>query len=194
VKRTATRMGLISAATLAVLLAGCTKDDDPPTTLPTSPAPTSATASASASPSAAAETVDQAKQHATDAYVGMWNAFMKASELGDPTYAELPKYADGLALTRLTDGLEASKAKGLLGRGQSIYHPKVESVAPPAAPTKVSIRDCMDTSKTEQYKADGSPYKDTPGGLRLVLADVERINGVWKVTSFGVREVGSCKV
>lgn len=193
-KRTATRIGLTSAAALAVLLAGCTHDDNPPTTLPTSAAPAPASASPSASPSAAAETADQAKQHAIDAYIGMWNAFLKASELGDPVYAELPKYTDGIALTRLTDGLKANQANGLLGRGQAVYHPKVESLGPPAAPTKASIRDCLDTSKTGLYKADGSPYKDTPGGLRLVLADVERINGVWKVTSFGAREVGSCSV
>jgi hypothetical protein len=194
VKRTVTRTGLMAAAALGVLLAGCTHDNQTPNTLPTSAAPASASPSPSASPSAAAETEDQAKQHATDAYVGMWNAFLKASELGDPAYAELPKYTNGVALTRLTDGLKANKANGLLGRGKSVFHPRVESLSPPTTPTKASIRDCMDTSKTELYKADGSPYKDTPGGLRLVLADVERINGVWKVTSFGVREVGSCTV
>jgi hypothetical protein len=193
-KRTATRTGLLAAAALTALLAACTDQNNPPTALPSSAAPASAAASLSAAPSAAVETPEQAKKNATDAYVGMWNAFMKASELGDPAYAELPKYTHGLALTRLTEGLKANQANGLLSRGQAVYHPKVESFGPPTAPTKVSIRDCMDTSKTTLYKADGSPYKDTPGGLRLVLADVERIDGAWKVTSFGAREVGSCSV
>jgi hypothetical protein len=177
----------------AALASACNNDKQPTTAPPATTAPASASPSA-APTSAAPQSREQASQAAIDAYVGMWNAFLKASELGDPAYAELPKYTSGLALTRLTDGLKANQANGLLGRGQSVYHPTVESLSPPTAPTKASIRDCMDTSKTALYKADGSPYKDTPGGLRLVLADVERINGVWKVTSFGVREVGSCTV
>jgi len=190
-KRTTACTGLMAAIVLAALLAACTDDKQPPTVPPTS---ASTPASPSASPSAAAETADQAKQHAIDAYVGMQTAFEKASAAGDPAYPDLPKYATGAALTLFTNGLKANKTQGLLGRGQSVFHPQVASLAPPAEPTKASIRDCMDSSKTERYKADGSPYKDSPGGLRLVLADVERVNGEWKVTSVAIREVGSCKL
>ncbi|SCE63875.1 hypothetical protein GA0070216_10143 [Micromonospora matsumotoense] len=193
-KRTTILIGLCSAAALTVLLAGCTHDDNPPTTLPASAVPTSAAASPSAAAAAAAETADQAKQHVIDAYVGMQTAFEKASAASDPAHPDLPRYATGAALTKLVAGLQASKEQGLLGRGQTIFHPQVASLAPPTAPTKASVQDCMDSSKTERFKADGSPYKDSPGGLRAVLADVERINGEWKVTSVTIRGVGSCKL
>jgi hypothetical protein len=197
-KRTAPWPQLLTVAALIVVvpLGACTGNADPPVALPSAAAPASTSASPSASPSAsaAAESPEQARQRVIDAYVGMQNAFLKASELGDPAYPELPKFADGAALTTLTDGLKASKAKGLLGRGQAVYHPEVQALAPPNSPTRASLRDCMDTSKTSQYKANGDAYQDSPGGLRLVLADVERVGGVWKVTSFGVRGVGSCTV
>lgn len=191
-KRTATRTAILAAAAFATLLAGCIKDKTP-TALPTSAVPAPASASPSASPTAS-ETADQAKQHAIDAYLGMQTAFERASAAGDPDYPDLSKYATGAALTLFTNALKANKQQGLLSRGEAVFHPQVASLAPPSAPTKASMQDCMDTSKTERYKADGSPYKDSPGGLRLVLADVERINGEWKVTSVGVRDVGTCKL
>jgi hypothetical protein len=56
----------------------------------------------------------------------------------------------------------------------------------------VSIEDCIDTNATSRYKANGEPFNDSPGGRRLVFADVELHDGVWKVFSLAVREVGSC--
>ncbi|MFI9641425.1 hypothetical protein ACIG87_15395 [Micromonospora sp. NPDC051925] len=192
-KRATSLIGLATAVTLTALLASCAEDENPPTTLPTSAPPVSTSTSPSAAASAAAETPEEARQHAIDAYVGMQTAFEKASAAGEPSYPDLPKYATSAALTLLTNGLNANKRQGLLARGQTIFHPQVASLSPPAAPTRASVRDCMDTSKTERYKADGSPYKDSPGGMRLVLAEVERIEGAWKVTAVGIREVGSCK-
>jgi len=194
VKRTATRTGILAAAALAALLAGCTHKDQTPNALPTSAAPASATPSPSASPSPAADTPDQAKQHAIAAYLGFQTAFQKAGAAGDPEFPDLAKYGTGAALQLFTNGLKANKTQGLLSRGAAVFHSAVTSLSPPAAPTKASVQDCMDTSKTERYKADGSAYKDSPGGLRLVLADVERIGGDWKVTGIGIREVGSCKL
>jgi len=194
VKRTATRTAILAAAAFATLLAGCTHDDPTPNTLPTTAAPASASPSPSASPSAATETPDQAKQHAIDAYLGFQTAFQKASAAGDPDFPDLAKYGTGDALKLFTNGLKANKTQGLLARGEAVFHPKIASLSPPDAPTKASVQDCMDTSKTERYKADGSPYKDTPGGLRLVLASLVRIDGEWKVTGIGIREVGSCKL
>ena len=43
----------------------------------------------------------------------------------------------------------------------------------------------MDTSATSQYKANGEPYQDAPGGRRLVFADVELRDGIWKVVFAG---------
>jgi len=192
---TRTIHGAIAAALVvlaATLATACDQDEQPATASPTT-AP--ATGSPTGAPtSAAPQTRDQASQAAIDAYVGMQNAFLTAGQLGDPAHPDLATYATELALTRLTDGLKSYQSKGLLIRGQAAYHPKIESLAPADAPTKAQVRDCMDTSKTALYKANGDPYQDTPGGLRLVRAHVERINGTWKVTGFGVREVGSCTV
>lgn len=191
-KRTASRLGLLAVIAIAATIGGCATN--PPATLPISTVPTPPSANSPTASTAAAETPELAKQHAIDAYVGMQNAFLRASELGDPSYPDLANYAAGDALVRLTEGLKTNQSKGLLSRGEAVYHPHVESLSPSTSPTKASLRDCMDTSKTSRYKANGESYQDSPGGLRLVLAEVERINGTWKVTSFGVRQVGSCTV
>jgi hypothetical protein len=180
---------VVLAATLAT---ACNNDKQPSnaTTSTTTPA----TSPSSASTSAAPQTREQAAQAAIDAYVGMQRAFLKATETADPAHPDLAKYASGEALTRLTGALKNYQTQGLRGRGDVTFHPSIESLAPADAPIKAQVRDCMDTSKTSLYKANGEPYKDEPGGLRLVRADVGRANGTWKVTGFGVHGVGSCSV
>jgi hypothetical protein len=43
------------------------------------------------------------------------------------------------------------------------------------------------------YRTSGELFNDKPGGRRLVIATVKDIGGaVWKVVSFGARDVGSC--
>lgn len=181
---------VVLAATLA---SGCDNDKQPGDASPTTAAP--ATAHPTSAPaSAAPQTRDQVTQAAIDAYIGMQRAFLKATETADPAHPDLAKYATGEALTRLTGALKNYQAQGLRGRGDVAFHPSIESLAPADAPTKAQVRDCMDTSKTSLYKANGDPYQDEPGGLRLVRADLERIDGAWKVTGFGVHGVGSCTV
>lgn len=191
-RRTTPIITLAVVAGVTAILAACTAKKEPPATLPSTTASASTSAASPPPASPAAETQETATQRAIDTYVGMHNAFLKAGQTGNPDSPDLAKYASGSALTQLTNGLKSYQAKGLLVRGQAVFNPKVTSLAPPAAPTKASVQDCMDTSGTSLYKANGDPYQDTPGGRRLVLADVERIDGVWKVTSFGVRDVGSC--
>ncbi|GIH10051.1 hypothetical protein Rhe02_81180 [Rhizocola hellebori] len=182
---------LVAATVTANALAGCTSTPTPPDTNPaTSGSPSPASVATGTRPSA--NTPESASQQAVDAYIALQNAFSAASRMGDPSYPDLAKYGTGDALALYTDALNASKVKGLLGRGQAIFHPRVTALSPPVAPTKVSIEDCMDTSATSQYKANGDPYQDTPGGRRLVFAEVEFHDGTWKVFSLAVRGVGSC--
>jgi len=176
---------------LAAALTACNNDKQPTAASPTTTAP--AVANPSSAQSAAPDTPELAKQKAIDAYLGMHRAFLKAGEIADPAYPDLAKYTAGAALQRLTGSLKSMQQDGLRGRGDSVFYPEIASLSPPAAPTKAQIRDCMDTSKTEVYKANGDPYQDEPGGWRLVLADVELTSGEWKVTDFAIREVGSCK-
>lgn len=189
--RTTHRAIAAAFVVLAATLAACNNDKQPPAASPTTIAPTAA--SPSSAPSAAPDTLESAKQKAIDAYLGMQRAFLKAGETADPAYPDLAKHTTGAALQRLTGALKSMQQDGLRGRGDSVFYPQVESLSPPAAPTKAQIRDCMDTSKTEVFKANGDPYQDEPGGWRLVLADVELTDGAWKVTDFAIREVGSCK-
>jgi hypothetical protein len=186
---TTPKMIATAAAVLAALTSACT-NKQPPAATPATSRP--AAASPTTPASIPAQTPEQATQAAVDAYIGLQNAFLAASRKGDPDHPDLAKYATGDALALYTKGLKSQKAQGLLGRGQAIYHPKVTMLAPATAPTKATVQDCMDTSATSLYKANGDPYQDTPGGLRLVFADVERLNGIWKVTSLAIREVGSC--
>ncbi|GAA3741623.1 hypothetical protein GCM10022225_26380 [Plantactinospora mayteni] len=187
--RTTRTITLTALLAVAATLTACTDPEEPPITLP------SATSSSSApSPTASVTSTTTPQQQILDVYLGMQRAFLKASETANPDDPELPRYTAGTALKRLRDGLTSMRQQGLRGRGEAIFQPKVESFQPADAPTKARVRDCMDTSRTQRYKANGDPYKDTPGGLRLVIADLERVDGAWKVTGLGVHEVGSCKL
>jgi hypothetical protein len=181
----------LALAVVAALLTGltaCSRTDDPTVSLPTV---TKSTATTTAPSPSGNPSVD-VRQQAIDAYVGMQRAYLKATETADPNYPELAKYASGRALEVLKTGLKGIQDQGLRGRGEATFRPRVESVEPAGEPTKIGIRDCMDTSRTELYKANGDPYRDEPGGNRLVIATVEMVNGTWKVTGLGVQEAGSC--
>lgn len=178
----------VAAVLLLVVSSGCTRDE-PPVVLPSgSAASTSATPPVTPTP-----TVSRSpQQQALDAYTGMWLTYLKAAETADPDHPDLARHATGKALETLRSGLQSMRDKGLRGRGHFTFRAVVESAQPAANPTLVRVRDCLDTSKTGQYKANGEPYTDPPGGNRLTLADVELVDGEWKVRNFGVRDVGTC--
>jgi hypothetical protein len=177
----------------ALLIAACHGGTPQPVVAPTTGGPATGSASPSASTSASAETPDQAKQHALAAYIGLLDAFEHAGQVGDPASPDLPKYATGEVLTRLTTALANQKKNGILGRGQTIHHATVTSIGPPDAPTTTQVQDCMDTSKTSLYKPNGQPVPQDKGGYRLTLADLKRVNGAWKVTTLAIRKPGTCK-
>lgn len=179
------RMQLVLAAAVALVLSGCGQEDQPAT--PT-PGPTGPGVSLPATPPSAAP-----QQQAVDAYVGMQQAYLAAAGTADPDHPDLARYAAGDALQRLRDGIASIRDRGLRGRGEATFEPLVESLDPPGAPTRITVRDCMDTGGTELYDPSGQPYQDEPGGLRLVIATVEIVDGTWKVISFGVQEVGTCQ-
>jgi hypothetical protein len=188
------RLGPLAVVALSALLtAACHGSQPPPTATPTTGSPASAPASPSTSPSASTETPDQAKQNALAAYLGLLDAFEHAGRVGDPASPDLPKYATGEVLTRLTTALADRKKDGILGRGQTIHHAIVTSIGPPAAPRTAQVQDCMDTSKTSLYKANGQPVPQDKGGYRLTLADLRRLDGAWRVTTLAIRKPGSCK-
>jgi hypothetical protein len=179
---------LVLAAALLGTVSACTGAKERPVTLPSTPTSSTPAASTAASPTPTLAP----EQQVLDAYLGMMRAFAEAGHTANPDNPDLPKYATGAALALLRNGLTSMRNKGLLSKGETIYNPKVESLTPAAAPRTARIRDCMDTRNEVAYKANGQPYQDTPGGFRLVIADAERIDGIWKITGMGVHEVGSC--
>ncbi len=157
-----------------------------------SPTTTGPSFSAPSTTATAASPIVAAQQGGLAAYRGMWDAYERAGATANPDHPDLVMYADGAALQTLRAGLQSMRARGLVSRGSVALAPEVVSLTPADEPTEVGLRDCADTSKALLYRANGDPQNDTPGGRRLVNATATLNGGVWKVTSFGVREVGSC--
>jgi hypothetical protein len=181
---------LALVTTVVLVLSGCGQEDPPDATRP-APGSTGAPASPPTTTPSPDPQADP-QQQAVDAYVGMQHAFQEAVKTADPDHPDLGRYAAGEAFQRLRDGITSIRDRGLRGRGEASFQPVVESLDPPAAPTRITVRDCLDTSRTELYDPSGQPYQDEPGGLRLVIATVEIVNGVWKVTSVAIHQVGTC--
>jgi len=127
------------------------------------------------------------------AYVAMWRADAEASHTSDWQAPELARYASGDALQVLTRGLYADHYNGLISRGAPVNNPKATAVSPAGTPTSVMINDCSDSRSWVRVKADGTPFTDTPGGTRKIVAVVQKhTDGLWRVTEVGVGAVGSC--
>ncbi|MBG0569010.1 hypothetical protein [Actinoplanes aureus] len=170
---------------VGIAAVGCTSEASPDPTVP----------SASQSKPSAATIPDAttAGRDAIAAYRGMWQAYTAALAIPDPAYPDLARYADGEALDVLTEGVQETKDGGLKGTGGVVVSPEVTSAAPVDAPTEVQITDCLDSSGSQIVRASpGPPYSDSPGGKRRAEASVRWQPSGWKVSSFGVLEVGTC--
>jgi hypothetical protein len=149
--------------------------------------------SAAGSTSASAPTAS-AQQEALAAYQGMWQDFVVAGRTSDWQSPSLGDHATGVALQKLSRGLYADHYKGVVTNGEPVLGPSVISTEPADAPTKVGITDCGDSTNWLKYrKKSGELVDDQPGGRQLINAVVEQqSDGSWKVSDFGVHEVGSC--
>jgi len=180
----------VGAAVVALAACGSGKASDPSrgTTQPTGQASTSA------SPTTTLSVVDRAKQDALAAYRGMWQDFVAAGTTSDWQSPKLGQYATGIALTNMSRSLYADHYNGLVTKGEPTYEPAVTSADPPDNPSKIVITDCSDDSHWLKYKADtGQLANDTPGGRHLINAIVQKQpDGSWKVSEYGVHEVGTC--
>lgn len=182
---------------LALVLAGagCTSTSSPGQALDTSGAVSSSADSPSPTPSESAPNpANIAAEAATSAYLGMWASFATAGETSDWQSPELARHAADEALSVLSRGLYASHHNDLVYKGKPVLNPQVTSVDPPENPSKVVISDCGDSSNWLQYHvATGELADDEPGGRRSITGIVEKqSDGVWRVTGFAVRAVGTC--
>jgi hypothetical protein len=175
-----------------VILAACSSG----TTTPSSgaPQPTGQAPTTSAPSTTALSVVDKAKQDALASYRGMWQDFVAAGTTSDWQSPKLGRYATGIALTNMSRALYADHYNGLVTKGEPTYEPAVSSVDPADNPNKIVITDCSDDSRWLKYKAStGQPANDTPGGRHLINAIVlKQADGSWKVSEYGVHEVGTC--
>lgn len=179
-----TKKALVAAGTV-LLLSAC--DGAPIATPTSSPAPTRP-------PSSTASSADVARDKATAAYAGMWGDFAAAGKTSDWQSPRLRHHATGIALDKLSQSLYGDNYKGLVTKGEPIFRPSVSTVEPESDPRKIVVTDCGDSSNALKYRADNGQLADSkPGGRHLINAVVEKqADGSWKVSDFGVHEVGSC--
>ncbi|GAB2790722.1 hypothetical protein [Amycolatopsis magusensis] len=173
------------SASTTLLLGACSSGSAP--AQPPSPFtyPSSSPPSQPASPSVATT-----EQQAITAYLGMWNDMAVAGETSNWQDPRLSRNATGTALTNITRGLYANQSNGLVSKGRPKSSPRVLSTET----GKIVIEDCGDSSTWLLYRADtGALADEEPGGRRHINAVVERqSDGVWRVTDFGIHELGSC--
>lgn len=150
--------------------------------------------SASASPSAAVSAADKAKSDALAAYRGMWQDFVEAGRTSDWQSSKLGQHATGVALTNMSRGLYADHYNGLVTKGEPVLNPTVSSTEPAGEPKKIIVSDCGDSTNWLKYRADNGQLADKePGGRQAINAIVEKqSDGSWKVSDFGVHDVGTC--
>lgn len=176
----------LAAAGTMLLLGAC--DGAPVTTTASSPAPPHP-------PSSTASAADVARGKAIAAYEQMWGDFAAAGTTSDWQSSRLRQHATGIALDKLSRSLYGDHYRGLVTKGEPVLHPSVSTVEPEGGdPKKIVITDCGDSSNALKYRADnGQLADDKPGGRHLINAVVEQqADGSWKVSDFGVHEVGSC--
>jgi hypothetical protein len=184
VSRTAPWRAVLVLITVGTLLGGCRSGGKAEPTAP----PVSATSSASPSASASA-TADTA---ALAAYRGMWNAFVEAAKVPDPSVPQLRQYASEDALKRIVGSLVIDRDQGKVVKGPLIINPSVTSLKPADRPTEATITDCVDATNWLEYKKSGELWDNKPGGKHHTTATVKLTNGTWKVSSFTLEVKGTC--
>ena len=179
-----TRPLVIGVAAASMLLAGCNsgKHRTPP----------DSTSAASPSSAASLGADAAARRDAVAAYRGMWAAFVAAGKIADPDAPDLRKYASDQALRLIVNALYTDQQQKKVIRGDLTIDPQVTAVSPAQEPTLVTISDCVNDEKWLVYKASGGLADDKPGGKHQTTATVKRAADGWKVSSFILKEAGTC--
>jgi len=182
-KKTITRAAYVALGCAALTLAACSTSSTSTTS--------SSTKTPSATPSESAS--EQAKSLALTAYRGMWQDFAAAGENSDWQSAQLGRYSTGAALNNMHKALFADHTSGVVTKGEPVLSPKVDSTDSAANPTKITVKDCGDSTNWLKYRESDGQLADTPGGRRLIYADVQKqSDGSWKVSDYAVHDVGTC--
>lgn len=152
--------------------------------------PTTPSTAASITPSPAPSVT--AEQAAVIAYKGMWDAFVAAGRVSDPDAPDVRKYASDQALRLIVNALYTNQQQKKVIKGNLKIDPQVTGSSPADQPTTVTILDCVDDTNWLVYKASGELADDTPSGKHHTTATVKRGADGWKVSSFILKEAGTC--
>ena len=174
-----------------LLLAGC-GSSGPSGQAGAPPAPREASGTPPAAREPAALPGDPAaeEQMVLAAYRCMWEAYDRAGRAprADPGDGRLARCATGRALQALIDGLESMRQEERVVEGAVVLGPEVVELSG----TGAQVRDCADSTGWLTVERRTGQVVGDPRGRQLIVADLLRVGGVWKVSLFGVREVGSC--
>jgi hypothetical protein len=146
------------------------------------------TVSAPGSPPAAGDPQALASQ----AYLGMWQAFVAASQTADYQSASLDRYAAGAALELLTRGLYQNYREGIVTRGTPPHSVAVAMAKTSLGTPEAKVTDCSDTAGSGTYYKSGKPAAGGSPGRQAIYAQVQPFDGTWKVTYLVVEKAGSC--
>jgi hypothetical protein len=161
------RLGTI--ALLAVLLLGCSGDDD--TESSSTSTTTDAVESTSTSVTADADVLD--------AYQGFWDAYLAAADPMDPAHPDLELYATGASLDRVREAFAEHFAKGEVIRGTVDLAPVIEELDDAIA----TVRDCY-LDQTHVFDSATGEQVDPPGEATFeVVATLVLESGSWKVST-----------
>lgn len=187
------RRAWIATGFALVALGGCTGTPTDNSSPPDAPSATTERSTSTRTVSGVSPG-DKARQDAIAAYQAMWQDFVTAGRTSDWQSPNLGRHATGIALQKMSRGLYTDHQNGVVTRGEPILAPSVSSAEPATNPTKVMVTDCGDSTNFLKYDAKtGQQADDEPGGRQLINATVQlQSDGSWKVSDFGIHEVGSC--
>lgn len=122
----------------------------------------------------------------------MWQAYVVAARTADYRAPSLDHYAAGTALSVLTNGLYQEHQQGVVTLGQPTFDPAVTVAAASGGEAgRADVTDCADSSHWLNYHA-GKLIAGQPTGRRRIIARLQPLDGVWKVTYLNVGKVGTC--
>jgi hypothetical protein len=140
------------------------------------------TGAAAPAPAAAPSAIPTAELYKTvlKRYRAYQDAYKKAYETNDPS--TLPDVAMDPLLTKVTDDVKATKAKGEIWRFANTFNPRVYARSKDS--TKVYVIDCVRTLAAYRFSAKtGKRLSQTPGEAFVYRATLAYDSGTWKVAA-----------
>jgi hypothetical protein len=126
------------------------------------------------------------------AYLGMWQAYVAAARTADYQALSLDHYAAGAALSVLAHGLYEEHQDGDVTLGQPKFDPAVTVVKGSGGDVnQADVTDCADGSHWLNYH-DGKLILGQALGHRRIIAQLQPLDGTWKVTYLNVGRAGTC--